>query len=78
MNSLDAFFLPLFVCKLPLFRLQSPTRDVTQELWGCTASYLPRGLRHQVEVSPPDSSNSEGELDVFEDAMFLVRMLKNK
>ena len=45
MNSLgdnnDAFLLPLFLCKLPSFRLQSPPRDVTQELWGCTASYLP-------------------------------------
>ena len=36
-----AFFLPLFLCKLPSFRLQSPPRDITQGLWGCTASYLP-------------------------------------
>ena len=37
----DAFFLPLFLRKLPSFRLQSPPRDVTLELWRCTASYSP-------------------------------------
>ena len=35
-----AFFLPLFHCKLPSFRLQSLLRDTTRGLWGCTASHL--------------------------------------
>ena len=59
----DAFFLPLFFCKLPSFRLRGLPRDTTQGLLGCKSSHLPTNVA-------PIFAQSNSELIQLSDGYF--------